>query len=147
MSSTRFTRSETEKMIAGVCGGLAHYLGIDVTLIRLGFVILAIASGVGLPLYLLLTIITPPGDDVVINDAVDIRLPNEVEEKTAVSSENSSLSQTAEPTNNTQLVAYGLIGFGFLTLLSQFGWVSMSFVWPLLLIGTGVYFISRRQSG
>ena len=143
MSSTRLTRSETEKMVAGVCGGLATYLGIDVTLIRIGFVILTVASGVGIPLYLLLTIITPPGDDVMIRDAVDIRLDGD--DSAELAEKNSSLNLSKE-TDNTQIVAYGLIGFGFLTLMSQFGFVSMSFVWPLLFIGVGVYFISKRRS-
>ena len=39
-------------MVAGVAAGLARYLGVDVMIIRLAFVVLAIAGGAGIPLYL-----------------------------------------------------------------------------------------------
>lgn len=41
MQQTRLMRSETDKMIAGVCGGLAEYLNIDPVLVRLAFVVWA----------------------------------------------------------------------------------------------------------
>jgi len=52
-------RSRTNKMIAGVCGGIGKYLAIDATLIRLGFVVLTFMSGFGILLYLVLWIIVP----------------------------------------------------------------------------------------
>ena len=39
MSESRLTRSETDKMIAGVCGGLAEYLNLDPVWVRLLFVL------------------------------------------------------------------------------------------------------------
>lgn len=42
----RLTRSTTDSWLAGVCGGIAAYLGVDVTLVRLATVVLAL---VGLP--------------------------------------------------------------------------------------------------
>lgn len=48
-------------MIAGVCGGLAEYFAIDVTLIRVIFVVLALMAGPGLLLYLALWVILPKG--------------------------------------------------------------------------------------
>lgn len=44
----RLYRSRSDKMIAGVCGGLADYLGVDSTIVRLVFVILFLV-GVGSP--------------------------------------------------------------------------------------------------
>jgi phage shock protein C len=41
----RLARSETDKQIAGVCGGLAEYFGVDSTIVRLAAVILAIYPG------------------------------------------------------------------------------------------------------
>ncbi|HZX47134.1 MAG TPA: PspC domain-containing protein [Clostridia bacterium] len=38
-------RSQTDKMIAGVCGGIAEYFGIDSTLVRLGWVLFTFAGG------------------------------------------------------------------------------------------------------
>jgi len=46
-------------MLGGVCGGLGEYLGIDSTLVRLFFVLLTLARGVGLLIYLVLWLITP----------------------------------------------------------------------------------------
>lgn len=56
----RLYRSRTEKMIAGVCGGLGEYFDVDPVLVRLGFVILTIlGSGVGVLIYLVLWIVIP----------------------------------------------------------------------------------------
>lgn len=48
----RLTRSKSERMIAGVCGGLATYLGVDPVLVRVLFVALAVFGGGGAILYL-----------------------------------------------------------------------------------------------
>ncbi|WP_129631263.1 PspC domain-containing protein [Candidatus Oscillochloris fontis] len=55
----RLTRSATETMIAGVCGGLAEYFNIDPVIVRLIFVLVTLTSGIGLPVYLLLWIVMP----------------------------------------------------------------------------------------
>lgn len=52
-------RSTTDKQIAGVCGGLGKYLGIDPTLIRVAFVLLLLVGGQGGLLYLILAIVIP----------------------------------------------------------------------------------------
>ena len=57
--TNRLYRSQTDRMVAGVCGGLARNFNIDPTVIRLVFVVLALAGGPGVLLYLLLWIITP----------------------------------------------------------------------------------------
>ncbi len=55
----RLYRSRSERMIAGVCGGIAQYLNIDPTLVRLAFVGFTLAGGAGVLLYALLAIIMP----------------------------------------------------------------------------------------
>lgn len=56
----KLTRSMTNKMIAGVCGGIADYLSVDPTLIRLVFVILALAGIMpGLLAYIIAWIVIP----------------------------------------------------------------------------------------
>jgi phage shock protein C len=57
--TNRLYRSQTDRMVAGVCGGLAKYFNIDPTVIRLVFLVMALAGGPGVLLYLLLWIITP----------------------------------------------------------------------------------------
>src|SRR4051794_26564538 len=58
---TQLRRSSTDKMIGGVCGGLADYSGIDPLLWRIGFVALAFAGGSGVLVYLLLWMLMPHG--------------------------------------------------------------------------------------
>src|SRR5690348_5157002 len=52
-------RSSTDRMIGGVCGGLADYSGIDPLLWRIGFVALTFAGGSGVLVYLLLWLLMP----------------------------------------------------------------------------------------
>jgi phage shock protein C len=52
-------RSQTQRMIAGVCGGLAEYFNVDATLIRVLFLILTVFGGSGLVIYLVMWIIVP----------------------------------------------------------------------------------------
>ena len=52
-------RKETEKVIGGVCGGLATYFDVDVVLIRGIFLLLALMNGVGILLYIILMVLMP----------------------------------------------------------------------------------------
>ena len=52
-------KSRTNKKIAGVCGGIGEYFGIDPTLVRLGFVALSFLAGGGLAVYIIAAIIMP----------------------------------------------------------------------------------------
>jgi phage shock protein C len=60
METKKLYRSRTDKMIAGVCGGLGKYLGVDPTLIRLTFVLLLLFGiGSGLLVYLAMMLLVP----------------------------------------------------------------------------------------
>ncbi len=53
-------RSRQHKMIAGVCGGLAEWLGWDPTVVRIAYVVLSIASlGIGTVSYVILWAVMP----------------------------------------------------------------------------------------
>jgi phage shock protein C len=58
-NSKRLYRSNTDKMVAGICGGLAQYLAVDPTIVRLVFLLLFFAGGSAIPIYLIMWIITP----------------------------------------------------------------------------------------
>jgi phage shock protein C len=58
-SSSQLRRSGTDRMIAGVSGGLAEYTGIDVVLWRVAFVTLTLLGGSGVLLYALLWVLMP----------------------------------------------------------------------------------------
>lgn len=55
----RLYRSANDKMIAGVCGGMAEYFEIDPTLIRLGMAFAIILGGAGLWIYIVAAIVIP----------------------------------------------------------------------------------------
>jgi phage shock protein PspC (stress-responsive transcriptional regulator) len=59
---TRIKRSNSDKMAAGVCGGLGKYFNIDSTLVRLAFAFAAIFAGTGILIYLVMWIIVPKED-------------------------------------------------------------------------------------
>ena len=52
-------RSRTDKKISGVCGGLAQYLNVDVTIIRLIWVLALLFAGGGLLAYIICALIIP----------------------------------------------------------------------------------------
>jgi phage shock protein C len=60
----RLYRSNNEKMIAGVCGGLAEYLDLDPSIVRLLFVLLALTFGNGILIYLILLLVMPMRPEV-----------------------------------------------------------------------------------
>lgn len=59
----RLTRSSHDRVIAGVCGGLADYTGIDPIVFRIGFVVAALAGGAGLAGYVLAWVFIPEEGD------------------------------------------------------------------------------------
>jgi phage shock protein PspC (stress-responsive transcriptional regulator) len=55
-------KRSANKMIAGVCGGLAEYLGMDVTIVRVIYALLVLFGGVGILLYLILALLMPKAE-------------------------------------------------------------------------------------
>src|ERR671919_153869 len=58
----RLLRSRDERVLAGVAGGIAAYLDVDPTLVRVGFVVAALFGGLGVAAYLILAVVTPNDD-------------------------------------------------------------------------------------
>lgn len=133
MSQQQLMRSESDKMIAGVCGGLASYLNIDPTLVRLAFVVLLFASGVGLAIYLILWVVMP-SDARSLEASIIIDGEQPTEDPKALKVHN----------NQGATVGVALVLLGGFFLLSQIGWLS-SAIWPLVLVGAGIWFIVRRN--
>ena len=140
MSETRLTRSNNDRVIAGVCGGLAAYLDIDSVLVRLAFVILLFASGIGIPIYVILWIVMPEQDSDISSDAEVIQ-KNLGEMGETV---HSGVSRLGRP--GTVGVLLVLLGAYFL--LNQLGWlnwISGAMFWPLVIIGFGFYLLIKRN--
>jgi phage shock protein PspC (stress-responsive transcriptional regulator) len=55
----KLSRSSSDRVLVGVCGGLAEYFQIDVTVVRLTFVILTILGGSGFLIYLIMALVIP----------------------------------------------------------------------------------------
>ena len=117
-------RSRDDRVIAGVCGGLGRYLGVDPVLLRIAFVVLAIAGGGGFLLYIVSWILIP-------------------EERSG------ERLGTARPSSfdTTRLIVGGaLIAIGTILLLNlsipRFG----KYFWPLALIAIGVAIVVQASA-
>ena len=58
---SKLTKSSHDRMIAGVCGGIAHHFDLDPTLVRVGYVLMSVflAGFPGVLIYIILAIIMP----------------------------------------------------------------------------------------
>lgn len=132
MSETKLTRSRSDQMIGGVCGGLAQYLNLDPVLVRLAFLVLLFASAVGIPIYIVLWLIMPEenGDTAVSTETL----------KVEVGKENGRVSQPVT-------IGAILLLLGVYFLFQEIGWLTWlhgGFIWPLIIIGFGIYLIKRK---
>ena len=68
MNNKKLFRSNSNRMLCGVCGGLGTYTGIDPTVIRVLYVLISLVAGagiLGLVLYFILAVIIPEDDGIV----------------------------------------------------------------------------------
>lgn len=130
-------RSSRQKVVSGVCGGLAEYLDMDVTIIRLLWVIAILIGVTGLLLYLIAAIIIPKDEDYDGTVVID-----EDGNQTYVQHDRHTDSSTR---SNSLLFLGGLLVIlGILVLLDRFIPFRAilrslrGYVWPLLLIVAGL---------
>lgn len=130
-------RLPSQGKVFGVCAGLADYLDMDVTLMRVIFVILTfITGGAMVLLYVVLAVVLPvPGEiDDTVSEKVE-RLGKDLHK-----------NKIALRTRN--YFGFGLIVFGVWLLIGQFVPeilnIRWDFVWPALLILVGFLIIVRR---
>lgn len=148
--NNRLYRSRADQMIGGVCGGLAEYLKIDSTLIRLFFVLLGLGTGVGLALYLILWIIIPYEGEGEAGTAETRRAgADEVAERMrTLGSDVQRAFQQPNPKAGL-VVGAGLIILGLVFLIDTLNlpwlrWLRFDTLWPVLLILGGAVLIWRR---
>jgi phage shock protein C len=55
----RLLRSRTDRMIGGVCGGLANFYGLDSSIVRIAMVLLTLFAGMSILVYLIMWLIIP----------------------------------------------------------------------------------------
>jgi len=148
--STRITKSKTDKVIDGVCGGLAEYFGIDSVLVRLVFVVLVFLDGFGILLYIILMIIMPQADKVN-QPAKDTIQENVQEISERVEGLGQAISKKVEEKRPNHALWLGifliLLGVFFLAdNLRLLRWVDKDLLWPIIIILVGVWLLIKRWS-
>jgi phage shock protein C len=123
----RLTRSRDDRVLAGVAGGLGRYLGVDPLVVRLGFIVLALAWGGGVLAYLVAWLLVP-------EDTAD--------DLAGGSGEADLAARRVDP---APLLGLFLVAVGGLLLLDRllpaFSW---RYVAPVILVALGVLLIARQ---
>ncbi len=110
-------RSKKNKMLFGVCAGLADFFEIDPTIIRIiAAALLIFTNGFVVPLYIILAIVVPEN-------------PNE---KTPT---------TIKSSNNSYALGAGLVVIGAIMLMDSYGILRWDSLWPAILIIIGGFLI------
>ncbi|MCK5125043.1 MAG: PspC domain-containing protein [candidate division Zixibacteria bacterium] len=128
----RIYRSRKDSTIAGVCGGMGEYFGIDPTFIRIIFVLLLLADGASLLAYIIAWIIIPQKPLDIVEE------PNAVDD----SSESTKVETVGAGSWNKFLPGGILVGIGVFFLMREHYWSwHLERIWPMLLIAVGVFLI------
>jgi phage shock protein C len=155
MEPKRFYRSRTDKVFAGVCGGLAEYFNIDPILVRLLFLVLIIVAGGGLFAYIILWIITPekPFDYSQSQNSSTMENKQSSYEEPRGSQEKSKNDPFRYPPHRHRdrgnlIGGLVLITLGALFLADEFiPHVSFSDLWPIILVVIGIGLLINNFSG
>jgi phage shock protein PspC (stress-responsive transcriptional regulator) len=130
--SKRLYRSTTNKMLSGVCGGLADYFDLDPTLIRLIAIVALFASGGLVILAYIVAWIIIPRDDIAVDTSEPVESP--------------SPRKNGSASWHSFLPGIILICLGGIFLVREYCyWFSFSELWPVLLILVGLGLIMLRS--
>lgn len=137
-------RLPKEGKIAGVCAGLADYLELDVTLVRLVFVVLTLASGgFGILIYIILAVVMPVSDATLATTTDSKNIGENVQALAEEVKSNGGLNRLR---NYTGAI---LVLLGVWLLLVQFfpGWAFLNWdvVWPALLVILGLALVLKGR--
>ena len=146
----RLYKSTSDRMLSGVSGGLAEYLDVDSTLVRIAWVIVTVMSaGVALLAYIALVIIVPTRPSPASSEPTEEEGLIEGETSTHRESYSAAGHNDADGRKRRRSVVIGavLVVVGGLALgynLDMFEWLDWGKFWPALLILLGVLLIVRR---
>lgn len=139
--SRRLTRSQKNRVLGGVAGGLGEYLGIDPAILRILFVLMTVFGGSGIILYLVLWLTMPSSSSLQDVGTETIR-ENAEEMKTAAR----NVLHISPQSRLHQTMGFFLVFIGGWWLLSNMGIFRMMHFekfWPLLLILIGISLVLR----
>ncbi len=149
-------RSKSNRIIAGVCGGLGEYLGVDPTVVRLAFVLLALFGGGGIFLYLILWLVMPEeGGPARFASAETVRRGAlEMRGMAAKAKEQVERDAEKDETGRRRRGGWGALLLGGLLMLAGTFFLSKELgvswflndrtIWPVVLIFAGLAFIARK---
>lgn len=151
-------RSGQNKMLGGVCGGLAEYFNIDPTLVRLIAVVAMFAGGVGFLAYLVGWIIIPvdpayravyPGQKPAEGNFTEELRTNVDDIRTDIHEAAHNFRREVHHGQGGKLAGIVLIGLGIMFFLDRWFpiWFSMDKMWPIILILIGLVVLIRRERG
>lgn len=152
-------RSRTDRMIWGVCGGLARYFALDSTIIRLIMVLLIFAGGFGIVAYLILALVVPLEGSKAAEPRDTVKENVEEMRGTAekLGSElRSTFAGEARDEETTvaqrRRIALGIIVIivGVIFLIGSFNlfwWLEWARLWPLIIVAIGIFIlvVARRR--
>ncbi|WP_432408587.1 PspC domain-containing protein [Wukongibacter sp. M2B1] len=134
-------RSKNDKVIAGVCGGIADYFGIDTVLVRIIWVLITFMGGAGIVAYIICAFVFPEGYSS--NDGI-----GDGEYIVGAKDYNREYfkDENDEGRRNKILAGSILIILGGLFLVEKYVyWFDFGKLWPVILIIIGVYIIYRGK--
>lgn len=145
-------RSRTDKVIAGVAGGLGEYFGIDPVLFRVLFVFLILWGGAGILFYLILMFIIPREDGQSAKDAVleaAANLKDKAQETAGeIKHEAEAMKQESWWVNRRHVLGVVIIIAGLIFLLNQLfpiKFLKFNFIWPVVIMFIGLFVILRKK--
>ena len=144
--SRRMERSDTDRMITGVAGGMAQYFDVDPVLVRVAWVVLCFATaGIALAVYVVMALVMPRHGS---SDAEPMEIVTEnLERLTEDASEFARrLGERRERTRTW--LAGGLIAIGAIVLMSNLGvfsGIDFGVIWPIALIAVGGAILFSRM--
>lgn len=134
----KLERNPMNKVVGGVCSGLADYFNLDVALVRVAFVIAALFASFGFWLYIILWIVLP-------ENKLDINFqtpPNNETRQTSGDTQQSAEDDNRSKKSTSLFAGILVILIGLIFLINNF--IPISWVWklwPLILVAIGVVMI------
>jgi len=146
----KLQRSRSDKILFGVCGGLARHFNIDATLVRVIFILLAISNSLGTILYLALAVIVPkePGEDIHIDRREKIRdFAHEVGQKTKEMAHEVNANDWFQDSRNIFGLVVILIGIMLLAnqVFPYRFWPDWNILWPAIIILIGLFIVAKHN--
>jgi phage shock protein PspC (stress-responsive transcriptional regulator) len=141
----RLVRPENGRILAGVCAGLAEWIGLDVTIIRLIFIAFVFLPGPGLLIYLILWVIMPSSNEAPHTQSDWSSRAGQMRDD--------FIQATSRPNMDAmRLVGGVLVTLGVFYLAKEirpewFHWANKGVMWALVLIGVGAIFVVRAIRG